>query len=158
MRKDNDFYRYIYKDKKGYSIIKNNQFYLYDRNLTTVLYERDRLEQSGWDWDVFVTLPDTVNHYLCIELPPFEHKGKFIQCTVHESWTVMVDNKPIVSFYDFKTAKEYQKSNGGWIKYCKPTYQVYKYIDGKKKYFGTFHNFQDAVNHRDYCVENDWEI
>lgn len=35
---------------------------------------------------------------------------------------------------------------------------IVKKINGKKKYFGTFHNLSDAENERDICMACNWDM
>ena len=43
-----------------------------------------------------------------------------------------------------------ETNNGRWV--------VNKNINGKCVYFGLFDNLEDAMNHRDYCIANDWDL
>lgn len=42
----------------------------------------------------------------------------------------------------------YNKQRGNWI--------IQKSINGKKQHFGSFKGYEDAVKHRDYCIEHEW--
>lgn len=79
-------YDYIYKEKKGYTIRKNNENYGYYQDIREALFERDRLIQSDWDWEVFVHLPDVPNGYANVELPPFNKNKSYI--TYVEYWKI----------------------------------------------------------------------
>ena len=70
MKYENDFYRYIYPNKKGWRILKDNQDYGTYPEIKYALYERDRLESVNWDIQEWVYLPPSYNEYENIILPP----------------------------------------------------------------------------------------
>ena len=37
-------------------------------------------------------------------------------------------------------------------------YLVYKDIDGKSHHFGSFEDYDEAVNHKLYCEEHGWDL
>lgn len=42
----------------------------------------------------------------------------------------------------------YNKQRDTWV--------VQKMVDGKIYHFGSFRDYDDAVMHRNYCIEHDW--
>lgn len=105
--KDKLFYRYIYKQGKGYRIIKDNTHWGWYDNLPWCLYDRDRLEQVDWDMSQFVELAEVPNPYLHMELPPFEErKATYIQ-HLPEKWRVQKRIKGKLSYFGtFDTEEE----------------------------------------------------
>ena len=51
-------------------------------------------------------------------------------------------------------------SNTGelYISFYSGLYNICKKVDTKYIRFGGFHNLEDAVKHRDYCIENNWSL
>ena len=67
-----NFYKYIYKQHKGYSIRKNGIHYGYYEDIRDALFDRDRLIDCDWDIEEWVWLPERENPYKNIRLPPKE--------------------------------------------------------------------------------------
>lgn len=103
------FYRYIYKEQKGYRIRYNGEHYGYYTDLADALYDRDRLEAVDWDIQTWTELPETPNHYKAMELPEFDSDDNNIY-HAREHWTIrkQMDGKVkyFGTFYSLEEAKE----------------------------------------------------
>lgn len=157
------FYRYIYKLGNNYWVMKNNEKFLECRTLEEALYERDRLIKVDWDWDLFVELPETTNNYIHIDLPPFNHKPKYISF-VKEHWVVLSKNKNngsptryYGSYYSEDEAKEVAFIYNARIVHYPPRWKVQRRIDGKTKNFGYYESYEDAENRVVELIENGWK-
>lgn len=72
-------YRYISQNRYGkYLIRKDNEYYMTCDTLSEALYERDRFEESEWNWDYYIELPITDNKYEYMDLPPFTKSPSYI--------------------------------------------------------------------------------
>lgn len=51
-------------------------------------------------------------------------------------------------------------SNTGekYISFYSGLYNICKKVDTKYVRFGGFHTLEEAIHHRDYCIENDWSL
>ena len=65
-------------------------------------------------------------------------------------------NIPEKFFSDYEGYKKRNKY-GKNIALVNKYFRVYKIIDGKRKYFGSFVNVENASRLRDLLVENDWD-
>lgn len=65
-----NFYKYIYKDRNGYSIKKNNIHYGWYDNIRDALHDRDNLIKCEWDLGEWVYM-DNPNPYKSMRLPPY---------------------------------------------------------------------------------------
>ena len=117
-----NFYRYIYKDRNGYSIKKNNIHYGWYNDIRLALHDRDILKDCDWDLGEFVYI-ERENKYLHMRLPPYGL----------DRWRQYV-----------------YASDGG--------FRIYKTIDGKRKYFGTYKTLEEALDRRDELIRNGWKI
>ena len=103
------FYRYIYKEQKGYRIRYKGEHYGYYTDLANALYDRDRLEAVDWDIQTWTELPETPNHYKAMELPEFDSDDSNIY-HAREYWTIrkQIDGKLkyFGTFYSLEEAKE----------------------------------------------------
>ena len=114
-------FTYIYKRNGGYQILKDNVHYGWYDSLAWALYDRDRFEQTNWDWDLFLDLPDVPNPYEHMELPPFDSNNSYIS-HIPERWKVQksIDGK-IKYFGSYKTREEAEARvqeliENGWVK------------------------------------------
>ena len=70
-------YRYIWKIKGRYRIVKNNKSYGSFTKLENALLERDILEDYNWDENILTNIETiTKNRYLEMDLPPFKKQTK----------------------------------------------------------------------------------
>lgn len=156
------FYRYIYKEnirgKEKYMIRKNGELFMDCYTLEEALYERDRLENAEWDWDNYVQMPDTINGYIHIDLPPFEKKSTHIY-EVPEQWVVRGKGKRqkyYGTYYDYSEAKNVAGIYGANISHKRKAYRVQKTIDGKTISFGRYNTYDDAEKRVVELVNNNW--
>lgn len=112
-------FEYIYKESDGYSIKKDNEHYGYYQNLAEALFDRDRLIQCEWDWELFVQLPETPNGYIHIELPEFDRQKTYIK-HIPERWEIQkrIDGK-LKYFGSYRSLEEAEKRrdeliDNGW--------------------------------------------
>lgn len=153
-----DFYRYIFKYNTGYRILKNNNDYGSYKDVRDALYDRDLLEQLDWDYEALLNYDVNVdNPYYHMELPPFTHKAKHI-ATIPPVYRVYVDNVLYASFKDKTHAQEYMDKYGGRLQIKPEKYLLYHYVDGKKKHYGTFYDYEKCIAYRDKLIENDWRL
>ena len=102
------FYRFIKKENGKYRIMRNGEDYGSYENLAEALYDRDRLINVGWDWDRFCEMEETINGYIHIQLPPFNHEPSYIT-EDNECWVVRnrgKEQKYRGTFYTEEEAKE----------------------------------------------------
>lgn len=153
------FYRYIYAENGKYYIRKNGELYLICDTLEDALYERDRFENVGWNWDNYVQLVDTVNGYIHIKLPPFEHKAKHI--TVRkERWMVRGRGKRRKYYGSYNTYEEAQnvaKIYNANISHITKAYVVKRKINGSSVEYGSFKTIEDAQERVRELETNGWE-
>lgn len=152
------FYRYIYKYNDDYWIIKNNEWYLSFPTLEEALFERDRLIAVDWDWELYCELPSTINNYIHLDLPPFEHKPKYI-VTDRENWVVRGkgrNGKYYGTYYTEEEAEEIRLIHNGRKYHYPQRYRVQKRIDGRSVTFGYFKTLKEAEEEVLRLKENDW--
>lgn len=154
-----NFYRYIYKYGDLYWIIKDGERYLSLPSLAEALFERDRLIAVDWDWELYCELPSTVNNYIHIDLPPFNHKPKYVT-TLKEQWVVMGkgrNGKYYGVYYTEEEAKKIRLMYNGRIIHYPQRYRVQKNIDGKIKTLGCFETMEEAEQRVMELMENGWK-
>ena len=154
------FYRYIYKYGDKYWIIKDNERYVDCKTLAEALYERDRFEGVGWDWDKYVQLPHTINGYIHISLPPFEHKSRYIYHK-KERWMVRGKGKRCKyygTYHSVEEAEEVARIYNANISYLPETYGVRKRINGELKHFGTYATREEAEAKVNEMIKVNWNV
>ena len=152
------FYRYISKEKGKYVIRKNGEMYAICNTPAEALYERDRLINANWDWELYVEMPDTVNGYIHISLPPFEHKASYIT-HIKEYWTVVskgANPKYYGCYHTKEEAERVRLMYNGRICHRNEVWRVRKKIDGKIKTFGNFKTREEAEK-KVRELENGWD-
>lgn len=160
--KYNSFYRYIYPKGKGYEIVKDNENYGTYRRLEDALYERDRLINANWDWDDYMSMPETINGYIHINLPPFDHTPRYITVD-NECWVVRGKGtraKYYGTYYTEKEALDVAKIYNANISHKNKAYRVQRRdpVTTKVKYYGRYKKYEDAVKRVKELLECDWEI
>ena len=154
------FYRYIYQKGNKFWVVKNNEWLVECNTLAEALYERDRLMGVDWDWDLYVELPETMNGYIHIDLPPFQHKPKYI-VRDKEHWVVHRSNKGKKKYYGMyytiEEAEEVARIYNAKITHYPLRYRVQKRINGKTKTFGYFPTMEEAEEKVLYLIENGWK-
>lgn len=153
------FYRYIYDENGKYYIRKGGELYLICNTLAEALYERDRFENVGWNWDNYVQLVDTNNAYIHIDLPPFEHKARYI--TVRkERWMVRGKGsrrKYFGSYDNYDEAVKVARIYNANISHISKAYVVKKKINGSSKEYGSFKTIEEAKERVRELETNGWE-
>lgn len=152
------FYRYIYKFGNTYWIMKNNEKYLLCKNLADALYERDRLMSVNWDWDKYCELPETINNYIHIDLPPFEHKPRYIS-HLKEHWRVVGKGrkgKYHGVYYSKEEADEVALIYDANVYYSPEKFCVQRRIDGQAKKFGCYNTLRMAEHRVEELMRNGW--
>lgn len=156
---EDNFYRHIVYQNKAYHIIRNNEQYGSYHDLEDALYERDRLIKVDWDWDLSMELEETENPYRKIQLPPFEHKPKYIYFN-RECWEVRergTKGKYHGVYYTLEEAKEVALACDGRISHRNAYYEITKGIDGKTRYFGRFKTHKEASKRLEELIKNGWK-
>lgn len=154
----NAFYRYIVKVDDKYMIMKGNESFGKYNTLADALYERDRLIAVDWDWDLSMELPETINGYIHIDLPPFNHQPSYI---VEESEHWIVRGKGARQRYygtynSEKEAKKVALIYNANINYRPPRWSVKKKFNGKEKFFGRYKTREEAEARVKFLIENNW--
>lgn len=152
------FYRHIVKNKNSYEIQRKGEKYGTYSTLADALYERDRLMAVDWDWDKSMELPETMNGYIHIDLPPFGHESTYISKD-NECWVVR--NRGKVQRYrgTYQTEEEairVARIYNGTISHKSEAYRVQKRINGRTRYFGRFKTYEDAEKRVKELEECDW--
>ena len=152
------FYRNIYKEHGKYWLIKNGDRYIDCKTLAEALFERDRFENVGWNWDKYVQLPHTPNNYIHINLPPFEHKPNYI---AHEKqcWIVYGKGKRQKYYGRYKTVEEAERVAriyNAHVYVLREAFSVRRKINGKIKYFGRYRTRKEAEERVKELMECDW--
>lgn len=153
------FYRYIRKENDKYWLIKNSERFIDCKTLEEALYERDRFENVGWDWDKYVQLPHTPNNYIHIDLPPFHHKPRYVSVE-NECWVVngpRPRRKYYGTYQTLEEAKKVAKIYNAHISHKKKAYKVYRTINGKKQYFGRYPTRELAEKRVEELDKNGWK-
>ncbi len=153
------FYRHIVQNGNSYEIQRKGEKYGTYSTLADALYERDRLMGVDWDWDKSMELPETVNDYENIDLPPFEHKSTFISKD-NECWVVRNKGREQQyrgTYYSEEEAVEVAKIYNGTITHKKEAYRVQRRINGRTKYFGRFKTYKEAEERVKELMECDWD-
>ena len=154
------FYRYIVFKDGLYYIIKNNENYGSYTTLEDALYERDRLIQVDWNWDLSVELAETNNAYYGIELPPFNHNPRYITYN-KESWVVRgkgKEQKYRGVYYSLEEAERVALIYDANVCHRKPSYEVSKRIDGRTRYFGRFKTLEEAEKRVKELEKKEWKL
>ena len=152
------FYRFIKKENDKYRIMYKGEDYGSYDNLAEALYDRDRLINVGWDWDKFCEMEETINGYIHIQLPPFNHEPSYIT-EDKECWVVRnkgKDQKYCGTYYSEEEAKEVAKIYDANIAHKKKWYRIQRRIKGKTKYFGRFRTYEEAQRRVEELEECDW--
>lgn len=154
------FYRHIVQKGDSYEIQRKGEKYGTYSTLADALYERDRLIAVDWDWDKSMELPETINGYKHIRLPPFNHKSTYISKD-NECWVVRnkgKEQKYRGTYYSEKEAKEVARIYNGTISHKKEAYRVQKRINGRTKYFGRFNSYEEAEQKVKELQRRDWNV
>lgn len=154
------FYRYISKENGKYYIRKDNELYLICNTLPEALYERDRFENVGWEWDNYVQLVDTMNGYIHINLPPFDQREAKHISESRECWIVRGKGKRQKyhgTYYDYEEAKRVARIYNANIQHKSKGYTVHKKINGKSCYFGRYKTLEEAEDRVRELKANNWE-
>lgn len=153
------FYKHIYLCNDGkYCVMKGAEKYLQCDTLEEALYERDRMINVGWDWDLYVLLPDTINAYIHINLPPFNHQASYI-VEESECWVVRekgAKQKYRGAYYSEDEAKRVARIYNANINHKPKRYVVRRSIDGEKKFFGRYKTRKEAEDRVEELMENNW--
>ena len=152
------FYRHIIKNGDKYRIKKGNEFFLECKSLEEALYERDRFENVDWNWDLYVQLPDTINGYIHITLPPFTHQPSYIT-EESEHWMVRekgADLRYRGTYSSFEDARKVAIMYNANITHKPKTYAVKKNINGKRKFYGRYKTREEAEERVKQLEECDW--
>lgn len=140
------FYRYISYENGKYLIRKGNEHFGEFKTVEEALYERDRLIGCDWDWETYVQLPDTINGYIHIDLPPFEHNASYIT-HIKEYWTVIskgANPKYYGCYHSLDEAERVRRIYNGRLSHRKEVWRVRRKINGKIKHFGNFKTREEA--------------
>jgi hypothetical protein len=103
-------------------------------------------------------MPDTINGYLHISLPPFEHKASHIT-HIKEYWTVVskgANPKYYGCYHSKEEAERVRRMYNGRICHRNEVWRVRKKIDGKIKTFGNFRTREEAEK-KVRELENGWD-
>ena len=152
------FYRHIVKVGNSYAIQRKGEKYGTYSTLADALYERDRLMAVDWDWDKSMELPETINGYIHIDLPPFEHKSSYIT-EDKECWVVRNKGKHQKyrgTYYTEEEAVNVARIYNGTISHKKKAYRVQKRINGRTRYFGRFKTYEEAESKVKELERSDW--
>lgn len=154
--------RYIQQLKGKFCIYKQvNGSRIYFGSFDTfeeAVNHRDYCENHGWSEECVVKKVDAnPERYI--------KTNRYSFSVVHKSFT----------YGNFKTMEEAIECRDyceehDWSKDCLPdntmkhirkrgnNYAIVKQIGEKHVYFGSFNSLQEAVNHRDYCVAENWDV
>lgn len=149
------FYRYIYKTKNGYRVMKDGETYGTYDSLAEALYERDRFIAVDWDWGEYVYLQDTINGYIHINLPPFHHDAKYVALE-RESWIVCAKGSKYKYYGLYHNKEEAEKVAliyNARISHRNPKWKVQR--NGKT--YGYFKTEEAAIEFRDELIECGWD-
>lgn len=152
------FYRYIYEENGKYWLIKNGERFIDCKTLPEALFERDRFENVGWDWDKYVQLPHTMNGYIHIDLPPFEHKPSYI-AHEKECWLVRGHGrrqKYYGTYYTREEAEKVARIYRANIQHKNEGFRVLRKINGKQRYYGRYPTRELAEERVKELMESDW--
>lgn len=153
------FYRHIVKRGDKYWVRKGSEYYTDCNTLAEALYERDRLMSVDWDWDLYLQLPQTMNGYIHIDLPPFKHQPSYIT-HIKEYWTVMSKGRNPRYYGSYCSSEEAQKVcriYKGRITHRGEKWKVIRKIDGKNKTFGFYKTREDAEKRVRELERNGWK-
>lgn len=153
------FYRYIYKNKDSFDIIKDNEKYGTYRRLEDALYERDRLIGAKWDWDDYMSMPETNNGYIHIDLPPFDHTPSYIT-REPSAWIVRSKGakpKYYGTYRNEDEAKNVARIYNANIYFKEERFTVRKTFNGEKKFFGRYKTRKEAEEKVEELISNNWE-
>lgn len=154
-----NFYRYIEKRGNRYFIRKDNEYYGSYSRLEDALYERDRLIQVGWDVDLWVNLAETINGYIHIDLPPFNHDPSYISVE-KECWVVRDKGKNPRHRGRYPTLEEAKKVAliyDGNISHKREGYSVRRFMNGKSEYYGRYKTRDEAESRVEELKMNGWK-
>ena len=154
-----NFYRYIKKRGNSFVIEKSNVSYGSYTDLAVALYERDRLMKVDWDMDLWVNLAETMNAYIHIDLPPFNHDPSYI-AEEKECWVVRGKGKEQRHYGRYPTLEEAKRVAliyNGNISHKSKGYSIRKRINGKSTYFGRYKTLEEAERKVKELKENGWK-
>lgn len=152
------FYRYISKVGNSYRIVKDNEDYGTFSTLADALYERDRLIAVDWDLDLAMELPETINGYIHIDLPPFNHEPTYIHNET-EHWVVRgkgARQRYYGTYYSKEEAERVAMIYNANITYVPQKFSVYKKINRKEEFFGRYKNIEEAQARVEELKRNNW--
>ena len=152
------FYRYIHQRGNSYEIVKGGEKFGTYRTLADALYERDRLIAVDWDWDLSMELPETINGYIHIKLPPFTHTTHI----THDSECWVVRNRGRKqeyrgTYYTEEEAKEVARIYNASISHKNEAFRVQKRINGTTVYFGRYKTYEEAKKRVKELERNGWK-
>lgn len=142
-----------------YVIRKGNDSYGQFKTIEDALFERDRLVGVNWDIDAWCELPDTPNNYIHIDLPPFEHKARYIVFD-KEHWIVMGKGRKYRyygTYYSKEEALTVCRIYDGRIIHYDDRYRIQKRVNGKNMTFGYFDTYEEAEERLKVLKENGWK-
>lgn len=137
---------------------KNGERYGQFKTLAQALYERDRLIAVNWDVEDWLELPDTINGYIHIDLPPFKYTANYITME-REHWQVRSRGdkyRYYGTYYSEEEAKEVAMIYNGRITHHRMRYRVQKKIGKKMVYFGKYKTLEEAKERVEELKENGW--
>lgn len=115
--------------------------------------------QVDWDLDLSMELPETINGYIHITLPPFDHKPSYISC-ISEHWRVYGKGKIRKYLGKYPTLEEAKKVAmiyNANISHIRKRYEVRRTINHKKVYFGQYKTYEEAQRRVEELEKNGWK-
>lgn len=153
-----NFYKYIVERNGSYTIEKDGESYGIFNNLADALYERDRLIAVDWDLDLSMELPETINGYVHIDLPPFNHQPTNITVD-NECWVVREKGKNQRYRGRYPSEEEARRVAliyDANVSHKNKKYRVQKRIGGRTRYFGRYATYEEAENRVKELEMNGW--
>lgn len=152
------FYRYIFKTNGNYRIIRKGEDFGTYSKVEDALYERDRLMAVDWDWDRYMELPETINGYIHITLPPFDREFSFIS-EDRECWVVRDSGKEQRyrgTYFSEEEANKVARIYNSRVSHKRKAYRVQRRIKGRTKYFGRYKTYEEAQRRVEELEMCDW--
>lgn len=150
------FYHHIHKNGRLFEIVKGTELFGSYENVEDALYDRDRFIRVNWDWDLFVELVDTPNHYYQITLPPFDKQPKYVH-RIREKWQVSDGENYHGTYYTEKEAKRVARIYNSNIQHKKEKWGVTRTVNGKKRWFGQYNTKEEALAKVEELNKNGWD-